>query len=269
MRLGISISPLATRFGPVLHDADVSALCRELARAGYSGVELSLVTPEAFTPALAAAVADSNLSVLSIATGQSYIRDRLCLYTADASVRRQAISRLEGFIPLARRHSCPIIIGGVRGNELPEPGEMTRVEELGNTAFRELAKAAEREDVTLLLEPINRYETRFFNTLESAARFIAVENFPNVKILADTFHMNIEEPDIVESVESHLDRIGYVHVADSNRRFPGAGHIDFERIASSLRSRGYRGVVGVEILPWPDPLEAASRSIRKLRQLLN
>ena len=241
MRIGISISPLPTRFGPVLYDADLAQLFRELAAAEYSGVELSLVKPEAFTPALSSAIAANGLEVLSIATGQSYIRDKLCLYTHDAGIRSAAVARLSGFIPLARKLSCPIIIGGVRGNEGPEPSDMASVQEQGDSAFRTLATAAAKEGVSLLLEPINRYESRFYNTVDTAARFIASENFANVKILADTFHMNIEEVDITESVRSHIDQIGYVHVADSNRLYPGAGHTDFERLFACLKTWNTEG----------------------------
>lgn len=267
MRLGISISPLPTRFGPTLHQPDMPGLCQHLGRLGYSGVELSLVTPEALTPALSAAVAENGLAVLAIATGQSYIRDRLCLYTTDAAVRDAAVARLSGFIPLARKHACPIIVGGVRGNEAPEPGQQAAMQEAGDAAFRLLAARAAEEGVTLLLEPINRYESRFYNTLESAARFIAGAGLANVKILADSFHMNIEEADIAGSVLANLPLVGYVHVADSNRLHPGAGHIDFDGLLASLSRNGYQGVIGVEILPLPDPLEAAARSIRELHRL--
>jgi len=266
MRVGISISPLPTRFGPVLHEGDLGGLCGSLAKAGYSGVELSLVAPEAFTPELASAVSGNGLVVFSIATGQSYIRDKLCLYTADARIREAAVNRLTGFFPLARKLGCPIIIGGVRGNEVPEAGEMARVQDLGDTAFRRLATLAATEGVNLLLEPINRYESRFFNTVDSGARFIAAAKLSNVKLLADTFHMNIEEADITATVQSHLNLIGYVHVADSNRLYPGAGHIDFRRLLSCLEANRYQGVIGVEVLPSPDPREAAMRSIQTLRQ---
>ena len=142
------------------------------------------------------------------------------------------------------------------------------MKEKGDEAFRTLAAAAADEGVGLLLEPINRYETRFFNTVDSAAEFVAAEKLPNVKVLADTFHMNIEEVDITETVRTHLDQIGYIHVADSNRRFPGAGHVDFVSLLTCLKTHNYNGVVGVEILPLPTALEAAVQSIQTLRRCL-
>jgi len=269
MRTAISISPLPTRFGPTLHEPDVRELCRGLAAAGFNGVELSLVTPGALTPDLAAAVSESGLEVLAIATGQSYIRDRLCLYTRDEGVRAAALDRLQGFIPLARKYGCPIIVGGVRGNEAPEPGDEERLRELGDAALRQLAQAAAAEGVSLLLEAINRYEVRYYRTVESAARYVSGEHLSNVKVLADTFHMNIEEVDLVEAIQSNLAHIGYVHVADSNRLYPGAGHTDFARVLACLEAGGYDGVVGVEILPLPTPLEAAQRAMRTLQKHMN
>jgi sugar phosphate isomerase/epimerase len=264
MQFGISISPLRTGFGPVLYDTDMRGLCEGLAAAGYDGVEVSLVTPEAFAPALAKAIGAAKLKVFAIATGQSYVRDKLCLYSNDDRIREAALARLSGFIPLARKLSCRIIIGGICGNEPREAG----MKEKGDEAFRTLAAAAAEQGVGLLLEPINRYETRFFNTVDGAAQFVAAEKLPNVKVLADTFHMNIEEVDIAETVRTHLDQIGYIHVADSNRRFPGAGHVDFVTLLTCLQKNNYSGVVGVEILPFPTPLEAAVQSIQTLRRCL-
>ena len=110
MQFGISISPLRTGFGPVLYDADIRGLCEGIAAAGYDGVEISLVTPEAFTPTLSAAIAAAKLKVFAIATGQSYIRDKLCLYSKDDRTRKAVLARLSGFFPLAQELSCPIIV---------------------------------------------------------------------------------------------------------------------------------------------------------------
>ena len=153
---------------------------------------------------------------------------------------------------------------GVCGNEPQDAG----MKEKGDEALRSLAAAASAQGVGLLLEPINRYETRVFNTVDGAAQFVAAEKLSNVKVLADTYHMNIEEVDITETVRTHLNQIGYIHVADSNRRFPGAGHVDFAALLSCLQEHDYNGVVGVEILPLPTPIEAAMQAIATLRRCL-
>ena len=87
----------------------------------------------------------------------------------------------------------------------------------------------------------------------------------NLGLLLDTFHMNIEEPSVIESIKAARDRLFHFHVADSNRWYPGAGHIDFKSILETLESIGYSRFVSAEILPYPDPDTAAQKTISSMR----
>ena len=89
----------------------------------------------------------------------------------------------------------------------------------------------------------------------------------NVGLLLDTFHMNIEEPVIEDSIRACGERIFHFHVADSNRWYPGAGHLDFKSILNALFATGYQGFVSGEFMPKPDPDTSARLSIVHLRQL--
>ncbi len=119
----------------------------------------------------------------------------------------------------------------------------------------------------LALEPINRYETDLIPTLSDAASLMEEAGTGATGILADSFHMNIEEVDIEESIRRHGRLLTHFHVADSNRWPPGGGHLDFEKILSTLKGTGYGGFVSVECLPKPDPGGAARRAIEHLRAL--
>jgi sugar phosphate isomerase/epimerase len=87
----------------------------------------------------------------------------------------------------------------------------------------------------------------------------------NVVLLADLFHMNIEESDIAAALRAGGRHIGHVHFVDSNRRPAGCGHIDFRPIAEALRALGYDRYASAEALPYPDPDEAARRTIEAFR----
>ena len=89
----------------------------------------------------------------------------------------------------------------------------------------------------------------------------------NFGLLLDTFHMNIEEPQINQSIEMCAERIFHFHVADSNRWYPGAGHLDFDSILKTLAATGYQGYVSGEFLPKPDANTAAKKSIDYLNTL--
>jgi sugar phosphate isomerase/epimerase len=86
-------------------------------------------------------------------------------------------------------------------------------------------------------------------------------------MLIDTFHMNIEEPDIIGSILHVRDYISHVHFADSNRWAPGCGHIDFKKIIRTLRRIQYRGAICAEILPKPTPDECLRLSIEYFGKL--
>jgi sugar phosphate isomerase/epimerase len=115
--------------------------------------------------------------------------------------------------------------------------------------------------VPLIYEPLNRYETNLFNTLESAAGFIDTLDSRHIKLLADLFHMNIEEENLEESIYNNGAYIGHVHFADSNRKPMGFGHTDMSPIAKSLKEIGYSGYVSAEAFPFPDSDQAAAQTI--------
>jgi len=130
------------------------------------------------------------------------------------------------------------------------------------------AYAAER-GVELVVEPINRYETNFLNTVAEALAFLDEVAAPNVGLLFDTFHANIEEPSLAASLRAASPRLRHVHVADSNRWAPGSGHLDFAAIIATLRALGYDGWLSAEILPLPGNAEqAAAQTIAHLRPLV-
>ena len=268
MRVGISVSPTKSRFGPVLYAEDFEALCALLAGLGYSGIELSLVSASALTPGREQSIGRHGLKVFSIATGQSYLQEGICLYSVSESNRTKAVERLKSFLPIAQAHGCAVIVGGIRGNEQVPEDLLAEVKAKGDQALGEVAESAGQPGGGLLLEPINRYESRFYNSVSSCANLIQNSALSNVKILVDTFHMNIEEPSLQDSLSAHSPLIGYIHVADSNRLFPGAGHLDFSSFFRAVRSCAFAGVIGLEVLPLPDSQAAASRSIREVQSYL-
>jgi sugar phosphate isomerase/epimerase len=113
-------------------------------------------------------------------------------------------------------------------------------------ALGTLAEHAVSEGVELYLEPLNRYEDYLVNTLASAAELIRDVGSDGVRIVADTYHMNIEEADPAAAFQSSAAFLGHVQASDSNRLEPGAGHIDWALFGATLRSIGYDGTVAVE-----------------------
>ena len=131
--------------------------------------------------------------------------------------------------------------------------------------LRQLAPAAKAAGVSLFLEPLNRYEAYIVNRLEQGAA-IAAEVGPEIGVMADFFHMNIEEADISASIRANAGSLVYVHVADSNRLQPGRGHLDFRPGFRALKAIGYDGYLAIECRvegPYDDAIREAAAFTRR------
>jgi sugar phosphate isomerase/epimerase len=269
MEIGVSLSPTRSRFAPILFAGDLDEGLAAASRLGYDGIELSLLDSSRVDRAsLIAKLRDLNLRVFTIATGQTYITDGCSLYHADAGKRQKAVDRVRGHIDFAAELKCAVIVGGIRGRIEASDGKTSAIlAEKGRAAIASCVEHARRCGITVLLEPINRYESNAVNTLEEGLRMIEALGGKGVKLLPDTFHMNIEEASLAKSIAQAGSAVGYIHFADSNRLAPGWGHIDFGEVLAALQRIGYQGPVGIEVLPLPDDRASAEQAIRYVRML--
>jgi len=112
---------------------------------------------------------------------------------------------------------------------------------------------AKKKDIILAVEAINRYETNFLNTLKEAVEFTEMVDHPNVRTMADTYHMNIEEVNPAEEIRKYGHTLANLHLADSNRQAPGEGHFDFASVAQALKEIKFSEYCSFEIFglyPW-------------------
>ncbi len=131
-----------------------------------------------------------------------------------------------------------------------------------------LAEHAEQAGAVLLLEPLNRYEDHMLNTVAQVAELIEATGSPGVRILADTYHMNVEEDDPLAALRAVAAVLGAVHLSDSNRHQPGTGHVDFAAVIATLREVGFDGVLSVECRLRGEPEDAVRECGAYLRALL-
>ncbi|MBU1078949.1 MAG: sugar phosphate isomerase/epimerase, partial [Spirochaetes bacterium] len=192
---------------------------------------------------------------------------RCSFASADRSARAKAEDLFAGLVDVAAELGAMINVGRVRGS-VEGNGSRDEVEARVAESLLRMAERAAAAGVGIVLEPVNRYEIDLLNSCSEAEAFLDRFGLDGVRIMPDVFHMNIEDPSIEGSLARIAGRIGYVHFADSNRRYPGAGHLDFPGMIGTLRSAGYRGWIGVEILPFPDPDAAAGRAAEYLRRFI-
>jgi sugar phosphate isomerase/epimerase len=118
-----------------------------------------------------------------------------------------------------------------------------------------------------LIEPLNRFETNLLNTLADGSALLRSLKTTNVRLLADLFHMNIEEQDSANAFVAAGADVGHLHFVDSNRRPAGCGHLDYAPIVKALKQTGYAGFASAEALPWPDSASAARTTIKAFERL--
>ncbi len=267
MKLSIVLSTQPAQFNAVAFKGDLEANMAKIAGWGYDGVELAIRDPRLIDPEQIDAIARKyGLTVPAIGTGQAWGEEGLSFPDPDPKIRRAAIERVKSHIPVAARFDAVIIIGLLRGIVKPGVSQeqaMSWVIE----ALQECSDAAAPHGVRLALEPINRYETSLINNVADGLDLIERVAADNFGLLLDTFHMNIEDASIEDSIRAAGDRIFHFHVADSNRWYPGAGHIDFRSVLDALFATGYQGFVSGEFMPLPDADTAAQKAIRYLRGL--
>lgn len=239
-----------------------------IAELGYDGVELALLDrSQVDIGELKSLLATTGLDLPMISTGQIFAAGNCSFAAADPGTRARAESLFMGLVDVAAEFGAMINVGRVRGS-VGGNGTAAEVEARVADSFSRLSTKARESGVTVVVEPVNRYEIDFLNSCDEAVEFIDRHGLSHVKLMPDVFHMNIEDASIEGSLMRLAPRSGYVHFADSNRHFPGAGHLDFSRIVMALRAAGYSGWVGAEILPYPDPDTAAEGAIRTIRRFL-
>ncbi len=265
MNLSYVVSTSATRFAAVGQGRGPAEAMRFLAGVGFEGVELAIRDPSQVDVGRLAAVASGlGVAVPAIGTGQAYLEEGLSLAAPEAAIRERTVGRLLAHVDTARRMHALLIVGLIHGPIPPEADREAAAARLLDGLGR-VARAAAEAGVRIVIEPINRYESNWLNTVEEVLELIERLGADNVGVLPDTFHMNIEEASIPAALRRAGPRVWHVHVADSNRRAPGDGHLEWAEVVAVLREIGYTGFLSAEILPHPTLEEAARRTIEVLR----
>ena len=232
----------------IFGEEDLSATADYLAENGFDGVELKGDLELYQTAEVSAILGDRGLAVLSL-TPQD-----VDLAHPDAQVRREALDYYLRLLDFAAEVGTPLVschgaVGRVRA--LSDQAEELRYL---LSMVRDISLRAATLKLLVAMEVLNRYESHLLNTAAQAVEFVDRLGEPNVGILLDAYHMNIEEADPANAILEAGDRLFLFHVADSNRRAVGRGHTDFAALIASLRRIDYTGDVIVECTAaGPDP----------------
>ncbi len=261
MRTAITLSQVPEALaGPFVLRTPLPEAFATAAVIGFDAVELFLPGPDFIAvDEVKSLTATHGLSIAAVGTGAGMLRHGLSITDADEDMRDAALDFVLSMIDFGGQLAAPAILGSMQGRGSRD---------LLAAGLRLCGERAASHGVPFIYEPLNRYETNLFNRLGDAAKFIELHDLKNVVLLADLFHMNIEERDLAEAIREAGRHIGHVHFADSNRQAMGFGHTDAKPVIAALREIQYSGCLSAEIFPLPDPETAARQTISSIRSLL-
>jgi len=260
-RFAISSADDAPVNAPILLKGHVYDNLEMAAALGYDAIEVHMRETELIDYARVTRISKNlGIKVAMLITGRLNTQGHVSLLDDDAKKAEQARQGLKRYIDIAAELDAGIVIGWVKG-KVPEGGNREHYTKRLAEQLHALCAYGQSHNVPVNVEVINRYETNIFNTACETMDFINKYSIGNCYIHLDTFHMNIEEADIAKAIAECSQKLGYIHFADSNRRYPGSGHIDFSSVIGALSSINYKGYISLECLPYPDSKTAAIKAL--------
>lgn len=237
---------------------------------GFDGVELWGNNLKERLEEVKSAFKGRTIKVSTICSGYGG-----CLLDPDKEERDRAIRDIKELLSLcAELGTVGLVVVPIFGPpRLPDLTPLMGVIELEKRLLiellNELGEYAHSQGTYILLEPLNRYETHFVRTLNDAKEILTATHGRGLKIMADFFHMNIEEVSIHQAISDNFELIAHIHLADSNRLLPGMGHTDFATSFKVLKEKGYSGYMTLECGIPGDPDELLPKTVKYLRSLIN
>ncbi|HHE04970.1 MAG TPA: sugar phosphate isomerase/epimerase, partial [candidate division WOR-3 bacterium] len=192
----------------------------------------------------------------------------LIFSSPDKSIRKAAVQRIKKHMEFASHFNAVVVIGLIKG-WINSSSTYFQSEGYITECLRECNEYAGEKGVDVALEPINRFQEDFFHSILDCKEYLDRIKFSNVKMMIDSFHMNIEDANMWENMRQAKEYIVHVHYSDNNRLAPGMGHFDFLKMTKVLKEIDYKGYISVEILPVPDSYTAAKQTINSMKSYLN
>lgn len=178
------------------------------------------------------------------------MKDSFDISSADKRVRKRGVEHVKKIITVVNEMGGRTISGVNYGEWNPAVEKAEKKQEYlqrSRESIKEIVKIAEKAGVFYNIEPVNRFEQFMINTCQEALEFIEPIDSPNLKILLDTFHMNIEEDSFREAIMKAGDKLGHIHIGENNRKPPGEGGVlDWDTIFNSLKEIDYGGSIVME-----------------------
>ena len=263
---------------------DITPYIHKCKQAGYKSVEVSLLgqSPES-AKEISKLANDLNIS-LTCTTGLSKNED---ISSSNPVVQKNGVETLKRAIDMTSIMEANLLTGVVHAawgvsNSLGK-GKEDKFKNSSNS-IKKISSLLIEKNIKLGIEPLNRYESDFINTVDEGIRLCELIDHPNVGLLLDAYHMNIEEKNMCQSIEKARDKLFHFQVAENDRGVPGSGSINWSEIIDTLKKINYKGCISLEmfiqanvdtskdLFTWrnieDDPYDAIVRSFNFLSECL-
>ena len=240
------------------------------AQLGFDGVDLLIGDPDTFdSRKLEKALADNSVELACINPVRMTTQFGLSLLHHDENIRRRALAKLQSVTEIAGRFKCPVSVGLIRGGAI-EAKPISYTRDIFVQIMQKVCDNAQKHDVEIHVEPINRLESNFINTTEDGLEIVERVNRPNFALCMDLYHMYIEDESIKGSIMRAKDHLRHFHFSDSDRLPPGVSHgvIDFEETINALKMVKYRGFISEGLMPTGNVDECARKTATFLKKLI-
>lgn len=266
-KYAVSSADAAPATAPILLHGSVEENLQKAAALGYDAIEVhTREDVPLHYDAIRAAYESSGARVSMVITGRLNTEGKCSLIADEPYITAAAMTGMKQYIDMAQKLEAGIVVGWVKGN-VPAGGDRQKYMDRLARNLRILADYGAERGVPLNIEVINRYEVNVFTTAAETVRFLEDYQLENCYAHLDTFHMGIDECDPVEAIRLCKGKLGYFHLADNSRRYPGSGQFDFGKLLKALEEIGYDGYLSVECLPWPSGEEAARKAIAYMKSM--
>lgn len=265
-KYSVSSADVAPETAPLLLLGTPEENLRKAAQLGYDAIEIhTREDAEWDVQKIKIAMREYDVSISAIVTGRLNTEGKCDLISDEPYITEYCIRGMMKYIDMAAALDTNLILGWARGN-IPAGGNSEKYMLRLWKNLKKIDSYAGEKGVKIMIEVINRYEINTFNTVHELMTFLETHDLPNCYAHLDAFHMGIDECDPYEAIRRCGGRLGYFHLADNSRKYPGSGQIDFSRMLEVLNEIGYCGYLSVECLPWPDNIEAARKALMFMKE---
>jgi D-psicose/D-tagatose/L-ribulose 3-epimerase len=226
-------------------DSSNFGLLPTIKEAGFDGVEIPLLRPKDLQAAAIRKAVEANGLETNCCTA---LVDGHSLISHSPDIRRRTQQHLKDVAKAAAEAGAKIVCGPLYSPVGYLPGRRRTTDEWrwAVEGFQAVGETLAANQVTFAIEPLNRFETYFLNTAADAAQLAKEIGHPNIGILFDTFHANIEEKNIAAGYTTVGPYLKHVHTCENDRGIPGSGHVEWKEVFQALHSLNYDGWLTIE-----------------------